>query len=187
MIDEIDQIREKLPSGRTESDRLRRDTLFNEFDVNGNGYLSLADIDKGCRDVLGLHDTLFTSKKVLMRAYHASKSIASSNGSGSSNDDYVERSEFRLLLEYLAQYYELWHLFKQTDTSVDTRISLEEFTGMIHELSSSSSAWGLSNCDPGTVFTSIDTNGGGYILFDEFSNWALMKKLSAEESDAEIK
>ena len=32
-------------------------------------------------------------------------------------------------------------------------------------------------------FASIDTNGGGFILFDEFSKWAISKALDLEGDD----
>ena len=32
-------------------------------------------------------------------------------------------------------------------------------------------------------FESIDENGGGYILFDEFSHWAINKALDLEDDD----
>ncbi len=44
----------KLPVGKSESDQSRRDELFQQFDPNGNGYLSLAEVDKGVKEVLGL-------------------------------------------------------------------------------------------------------------------------------------
>jgi hypothetical protein len=40
--------------------------------VNGNGYISLAEVDKGIRDVLVL-PILFATKPVLMRAFMAAK------------------------------------------------------------------------------------------------------------------
>jgi hypothetical protein len=40
--------------------------------MNNNGYLSLAEIDKGIRDVLELPE-LFEQKPVIIRAYEASK------------------------------------------------------------------------------------------------------------------
>ena len=42
--------------------------MFNLFDPNGNGYLSLAEVDKGIRDILQI-DALFDAKKVIMRAF----------------------------------------------------------------------------------------------------------------------
>jgi len=41
---------------------------WNYIDVNGNGYLSLAEVDKGMRDVIKL-PILFQLKPVLMRAF----------------------------------------------------------------------------------------------------------------------
>lgn len=46
--------------------------IWEGFDVNGNGYLSLAEVDKGMRDVLQLPE-LFELKPVLMRAFQAAK------------------------------------------------------------------------------------------------------------------
>lgn len=43
-------LREKLPYETDEESKLKRDKIWAGFDVNGNGYLSLAEIDKGMRD-----------------------------------------------------------------------------------------------------------------------------------------
>ena len=42
------------------------------MDINGNGLLSLAEVDKGMRDVIKL-PTLFETKPVLIRAFSAAK------------------------------------------------------------------------------------------------------------------
>ena len=60
----------KIPLGDSPEDQKTRLALFREFDVNANGYLSLAEIDKGIRDVLDLPE-LFECKPVIMRAYKA--------------------------------------------------------------------------------------------------------------------
>jgi hypothetical protein len=44
----------KLPTGKSESDKALRNKIFQQFDPNGNGFLSLAEVDKGVHDVLGL-------------------------------------------------------------------------------------------------------------------------------------
>ena len=46
------ELAEKLPISRSEQDERRLDQIFSEMDVNGNGYLSLAEVDKGLKDVL---------------------------------------------------------------------------------------------------------------------------------------
>jgi hypothetical protein len=44
----------QLPTGKSEANKARRNKIFQQFDPNGNGYLSLAEIDKGVHDILGL-------------------------------------------------------------------------------------------------------------------------------------
>lgn len=43
-----------IPIGDSAEDIARRKVIFRDFDVNGNNYLSLAEIDKGIRDILNL-------------------------------------------------------------------------------------------------------------------------------------
>lgn len=40
-----------LPSGKDKGSQMLRKKLFKQFDSQGNGYLSLAEIDKGISDV----------------------------------------------------------------------------------------------------------------------------------------
>lgn len=44
----------RLPTKKDKESRRRRKKMFTAFDPNGNGYLSLAELDKGLRDVLKL-------------------------------------------------------------------------------------------------------------------------------------
>ena len=44
------------------------------MDINGNGFLSLAEVDKGLRDVLKTDD-IFDCKPCIIRAFNASKNI----------------------------------------------------------------------------------------------------------------
>ena len=48
------ELASKLPIGKTEAEKTRRNDIFKQFDPNGNGFLSLAEIDKGIHDILGL-------------------------------------------------------------------------------------------------------------------------------------
>jgi hypothetical protein len=47
-------LKEKLPWKNTEEQRLRRVKQWSYMDVNGNGYLSLAEVDKGMIDEINL-------------------------------------------------------------------------------------------------------------------------------------
>ncbi len=58
---------QKLPIKKTNEDRAKRRQLWNAIDMNGNGYVSLAEFDRGVRDVLNLPH-IFSHKKVLIRA-----------------------------------------------------------------------------------------------------------------------
>jgi Ca2+-binding EF-hand superfamily protein len=175
MVVDWTTIRDKLPIEKTDTAKEKRSELYNEFDPNGNGYLSLAEVDKGCRDVLGIYE-IFSAKKVIMRAFQAAKSV--SKIPSQHGPDFIERSEFRLLLVYLRQYFELWELMSDISGS-DHRISENEFNDAITKIES----WGLQIDNPTTEFNNVDTNGGGYILFEEFADWALTKKLHLETDD----
>ena len=43
--------------------------MFKSFDPNGNGYLSLAEIDKGFNDMGEAMRPIYLSKKALIRAF----------------------------------------------------------------------------------------------------------------------
>ena len=47
-----DAIFAKLPTEKTNEQKARRKRLFSQFDANGNGLLSLAEVDKAIIDVL---------------------------------------------------------------------------------------------------------------------------------------
>ena len=85
----------KLPSSKSRDDKIKRRKIFNDMDMNGNGYLSLAEVDKGVRDVLKA-DHLFDCKPAMLRAFNAVKDTAPAHTPHS--DDYVTRAEFRLLM-----------------------------------------------------------------------------------------
>jgi hypothetical protein len=93
--------------------------------VNGNRYISLAETDKGIRDVINL-PTIFDLKPVIMRAFMSAKTAL--KASSKYGDDYVSRAEFKYLLAYLKQYFAYWLVFAATDSDNDRRISREEFS-----------------------------------------------------------
>ena len=147
----------------SEPSKQERDALFKRMDYNGNGFLSLAEIDKA---VLELWPD-FDHKPALMRAYKAADV---------SGDGLIGRREFRLLLRHLSYFNELWHKFEEMDTSHDRRISPDEFIhgcGMIGVQ--------LSEAEALDEFAQVDANGGGYVLFDEFCSWAARRHINEPE------
>ena len=123
--------------------------LFQRMDPNGNGMLSLAELDKGVVE-LWPH---FNNKPAIMRAYHA----ADASGEG-----FVTRKEFEFFLRYLTYYNNLWADFDAIDTSDDRRIERHEFIA-------NAGRFGVDN--PEKAFDEMDANAGGFILFEEFCEW----------------
>ena len=176
--EEWTRLGEKLPTGKDPATRKRRMDMFSAFDPNGNGYLSLAEVDRGITQALDCQQ-LFDAKPVIMRAFQAAKYAHSTKSKLGA--DYVERIEFRLLLVYLRRYFELFVMFDAIDGD-DRRIDRGEFSTALSKIAE----WGVVVADAGAEFDSIDTNGGGSILFDEFCAWALAKELDlVEDDDAE--
>jgi Ca2+-binding EF-hand superfamily protein len=174
-----DELRRQLPTAKTADEKRRRMELYNEFDPNKNGYLSLAEVDKGFRDVIKLPD-IFDCKPVLMRAFQAARSLNDGRNKPSTHGpDYIEKCEFRLLLWYVRQYFEIWLMFDVVDSGDDRRVDYGEFVRAIPYLNE----WGAKVKDPKAEFQSIDQNGGGQILFIEFADWALKKGLDLVEDD----
>ena len=59
-------INEKLPTSKDQVEE--RNTLWGQIDANGNGFASLAEVDKGIRDGLELSE-IFDAKPAIIRAY----------------------------------------------------------------------------------------------------------------------
>lgn len=169
----------KLPTGKSPESKAARKKMFHDFDPNGNGILSLSEVDKGCRDVLGLH-AVFDAKPAIMRAFQIAKGSKASKR-GKTGDDYIELREFKFFLLSLRQYFEYFEAFSRVDTSNDNRISLEEFKQNQAKIE----AW-VGKIDAEEEFKKVDTNGGGFILFDEFVKWAITKNLDLEDDDDDI-
>ena len=172
-------INAKLPIAKNDEQKALRKKMFKQFDPNGNGILSLAEVDKSIRDVLKI-DELFDAKPAVMRAFQIAKNCTKSKR-GKAGDDYIEFREFRFFLLSLRQYFEYFEAFNRVDTSGDGRISLVEFKDAQDKVE----VWvGKFNAEE--EFKKIDTNGGGIILFDEFCNWAISKNLDLEDDDDDL-
>ena len=167
---------EKLPVKKTSEERAKRRTLWKAMDMNGNGYLSLAEFDRGVIDVLNLPD-IFKQKKIILRAFTLAKNKV--KGKTKKSDDFVEWLEFRYILIYLRQYLEYYSMFCRLDTSDDFKINLDEFKKGIPLMEK----WGVKIDNPEAEFHKIDKNKGGSIMFDEFAEYAIKKNLDLEDDD----
>jgi len=147
--------------------------LWSEIDFNGNGYVSLAEIDKMVVEQATIGKGLFKkfdNKPALMRAYKASCL-------GGKKADWVERREFPFLIRNLFFFDILWDFFDDVDTDDDRRISLKE-------LLTACEAGSIKVAKPEKVFEEMDTNSGGQVLFDEFCVYVANQYIDSTELDA---
>ena len=131
------------------------------MNVNGNSYLSLAEVDKGVRDVLGLED-VFDCKQAVNYAFHFTKN--SSPAESRFGEELLEFRELRLFLQTLRATFEFYQGFNTIDVEGDHRISKEEFcTDDIHGLVQKWTGEEIEDME--AEFDAIDANEGGMILF----------------------
>ena len=171
-----EEVNSKLPYARNKEEYAQRKAMWEGMDVNGNGFLSLAEVTKGVRDVIAV-DELFDAVPAINRSFHHSKNVAS--GPSEHGDDYIEFREFRLFLQTLRQFFEYYQAFDRIDTGDDDRISKEEFTSDSFKSVLEKWVGPIENLEE--EFDNIDENGGGQILFNEFVDWALAKDLDLED------
>ena len=149
------ELQEKLPWRNNDQDKFVRDQIWSVFDMNGNGYLSLAEVDKGMRDVIQL-PALFKAKPVLMRAFTAAKTKVKTKSPH--GDDYITKgAEFRYMLKYLRQYYEFFIAFNKVDTGKDQRVDKKEFIAAAPILKQ----WGIDMSKPDDQWKEADKDGKG--------------------------
>ena len=135
--------------------------IWNGMNMNGNRYLSLAEVDKGIRDVLGLEE-VFDCKEAVNYAFHFTKN--SSPGESKYGEELLEFRELRLFLQTLRATFEFYQGFNKIDVEGDSRISKEEFCSEeIVELLGKWTGGEIEDID--AEFDAIDTNQGGMILF----------------------
>lgn len=173
------RISDSLPTSRTDpKEKQERLRLWRQIDVNGNGFVSLAETQKGLRDVIKDPD-LSEAKPAIMRAFQYARLFT--KGTGVHGDDYMEKRDFRIFLVALRQRFEYLVAFRKIDAGGDQKFDFKEFAAALPQIEK----WVGPIKDPKEEYKIIDANGSGKILFDEFCDWAIKKKLDLEEDDDE--
>lgn len=103
---ELDNIKKHFPFGKTSQERKDRKKLWRGMDYNGNGYLSLNEIDDNWK-YFGDIPKIMNRESVIHRAFNVAKSKVKSKKKNSriDADEFVTWSEFRFLLQYICEYY----------------------------------------------------------------------------------
>lgn len=169
----------KLPYQKTEEQKKLRMQMFNEIDLNHSNKLSLGEVSAAMEKILEEAGQVMKVPDVIRMAFNVAK-VAAQNAGMKGSEDYVEKREFRLLLKYTREYFELYQLFSQMgEKAGDKRVNLEEFKTAVPLLKE----WGVDIEDPEETFKAIDKDKGGQILFDEFANWAMKENLDSPDDD----
>ncbi|KPA77906.1 putative flagellar calcium-binding protein [Leptomonas pyrrhocoris] len=170
-----ESIRQRLPRQKTAEDKERRIELFKKFDQNGSGKLTFEETYKGCVSVLHLDEFTTRLRDIVKRAFNKAKDMGTKERN-SGSEQFVEFLEFRLMLCYIYDYFELTIMFDEIDTSGNMLIDAKEFKKAAPKIAE----WGVKISDPDAVFKEIDDNGSGQITFDEFAAWASAHKLDVD-------
>ncbi|CAJ1350225.1 unnamed protein product [Effrenium voratum] len=196
---EVDAMQGKLKFQKTEEEEAEREELFKLVDVNHNGMLSLAEVDKALPDVMGC-TALFNAKPAIIRAFLAATGRPPARHDGEAyrkhSKDYVKPGEqFRKLIQYLHEFFEMYLIFQDmADGDADRRIDCKEFAEFI--TSGKAEKVGIKvtpqmledKCGetpmPGySLFNEIDEDQGGCILFKEFSDYCI--RMGLKDPDRE--
>merc|ERR1712187_998351 len=127
-------------------------------DYNGNGYMSLAELDAYIEKKLRLEYPKKDAGLLLWKAFRPSyirafmdaKDVLEDKaikGTRSTTDDYITFGQFKVALHYVCLY------------------------ALMHD--------SISEIDPEAVFAEIDANGGGFILLNEWCEWLEKKEAEA--------
>lgn len=65
------------------------------------------------------------------------------------------------------------------DTETDNRLNFGEFKAALPHMKK----WGISVENPKEFFEQMDEDKGGYLNFDEFSHFCIVKSLQSEDAD----
>lgn len=172
-----EKLRQLLPREKTAEGKEKRENLWLKFDPEQTGKITYSAVCDKAEAVIQLQN--FTKKwRTLIRRAFDRASARSRRGSflGPSSDVTIQYSEFRLLICYIYDYFEVEVMFDQMDFSDDGMVSREEFTRAVPFLD----RWGVRIDYPDEVFDEIDQSGDGKISFLEFAHWAAAKKLDVD-------
>jgi Ca2+-binding EF-hand superfamily protein len=144
--------------------------LWGKLDFNGNGVVSLAEIDKF---VVENYQTL-NHKPALMRCYKCTIS------QGHDADEFIHRKDFKKFIVNLFYFNKMYWVFAEANDGddCDRRMEFSEFKkclAMCH--------CNLSEAEAQRDFKECDHNGGGMILFDEFCHYFAGKSCPQGMSD----
>ncbi|CAE7651185.1 unnamed protein product [Symbiodinium pilosum] len=152
---DFDKLEKQLKDILKANDQAQLKKMWKRLDFNGNNIVSLAEVGK----MVNEQYPLLNHQPALMRAFKAT--LERGNG-----DEWVQKSEFKMLLGNLFYFNKLYWLFDQVDEDHDRRMTLKEFQWCMSVCGIKMSQ---AKCE--AEFKKVDVNGGGIVLFDEFCRY----------------
>ena len=141
-----------LPCGMANADKQGRMRMFTEVDGNGNGFLSLVEVQRAIRKKMGDQDAR-DFKGEVERAFDEAKASKAKKGM-EAGDAFVDRKEFREMLVHLKRHF-FWALVASLGSvfaADDHQIDQTTFKHVVDQLS----GWGVVNVDLAAEFHAID-------------------------------
>jgi Ca2+-binding EF-hand superfamily protein len=126
--------------------------LWDRIDYNGDGFVSLAEIDKMCANEW----PLMNHRPALEAAYQAAVEKTAGDGK-------IEMKEFKVLLCHMLYFNKIMWLYNQIDNDRDQKIGLREFKQLL--LMSGNS---IDSTEADRMFRELDKDGSGFLDFQEF-------------------
>lgn len=161
----FDDLEKKIKDMLKDQTEIRK--MWDSIDFNGNGKVSLAEIDKFAVDSY----PLLNHKPALMRAYKKTLKDGEEKYHMQGDNSFVEKKEFKMLIGNLFYFNKLFWLFDSVDEDKDRRMTFDEFKKCMTLAGSK-----VSEAIAQREFKKIDKNGGGIILFDEFCSYFVQKE-----------
>ena len=181
---------------------------FRAADPNGNGMCSLAEVEgfilnsllgaypkKGKEDPDVGRDLFDAYRPCYIRAFNDAKDYKADDGKvlegtkNATHDDFVSKGEFRLFAAYLVIYGAVYDAFSAIDGSGGGRVGDDRKIDMAEWLKGYKALPTLgfvalegleSDAEAEKVFKTIDKNGGGAVILDEFCTFLKDAEVAAD-------
>lgn len=188
-------IREQFPSDWSKQSIQLRQSLFDDFDGNGNGRLVVYEVQNTLMNILHLRIRDYTPA---VRLAFASTTEIITPEPSEEGFDYCEEigfREFRVFLFFLVRYLELWIRFIAADSKGRRMLSVEEFSAVVTQLKNfplkSAPKYGNLDTVQATFERVLCTKKEKAVMgFNDFARWCMNEagtpnlELSEEEARA---
>jgi hypothetical protein len=178
------------------SESSKRAAVWAKWDTNGNGHLSLAEVDVAVKTTLqdfvkdeAAGDAIWKRfRPSLIRAFNDAKDAAAAPPQLSA--DNVDSHEFRILVAYLGYFSTWFEVFSMVDGAAgdttaidDRRISLADWELGLSKVVRAGLTWApyvaLRSATKAS-FAQMDLHERGYVLLNEFCDWVKAAEIEAK-------